>query len=131
MSERSSKRSNGHTPSAPRRMPIKTRRVDLDAEYEGWWWEFRTNPPLGRWAEGVRLATSYDEADPGSSANAVDGMLKVLEVVLVDWNFVDEDGNALPKDREGLDRLPMEIMTAMFSKVNESINEAPLVSSNA
>jgi hypothetical protein len=118
---------NGKTAATARKMPIKTRRITLTEEgYEGWWVDYRTNPPLGRWGRGVSKAMSFSEDDPASSMNTIEGMLDVLELTLVEWNFVDEEGNDLPKTREGLDRLPQELLNAIFAQVNEGVSEAPL-----
>lgn len=113
-----------------RRMPVRTATAVLHgADYEGWEFTFRTNPPLGLWGKGAAMATSYDESDPSSSSRVVEGMMTLLDAVIMSWNFVDEEGNDLPCNRDGLDRLPLDLIQRIFERVNEVISNAPLVSS--
>lgn len=120
----------GKTSAPVRKMPIKTATVNLEGEYEGWWFKYRTNPRLGPLTEALKKVQQADEDDPQSSAVAIDGMYETMEVVLVDWNFVDEDGAELTPDITGLKALPSELIALMFEPVNKGVQQAPLENSS-
>ena len=63
------------------KMPYRTAKVELDGDFEGWWFLARTNPPI------KAISDMY-------SGN-FDRMVQGLSEIVLDWNFVDEDGNKL------------------------------------
>ena len=50
---------------------------------------------------------------------------RVLEDVVVKWNFVDRDGEKLPLSRQGWDELPQALLEAMWFKYIGYITEPP------
>lgn len=117
--------------SSGRRMPIRRERAELSGDYQGWWFEYRANPPLGRWGESLKLITSFDSDDPKTGANAIFGMVSVLEVLLLSWNFVDEEGQDLPLDKSGLNQLPLDLVNLVFSLATTGMTSSPLAISSS
>jgi hypothetical protein len=64
-----------------RRLPIKTREIKLTGEWEGWNFTARMNPPLD----------TFFDITSGDLARLVSGIASIL----IAWNFVDTEGNAL------------------------------------
>lgn len=65
-----------------RAMPVKTARLDLGGDYEGWWFTARTNPKMSLF--GMLMGGTYN------------GMVTALgELAVGEWNFVDEEGEAM------------------------------------
>ena len=112
-----------------RKLPVRRARAELEGDYEGWWFEYRQNPPLGPYSEGLKRTLAFDEDNPASVAESTQGMLMVLNTVLLAWNFLDEAGEDLPLVYESLEKLPLELILEVFTKVNEATQEAPLAGS--
>ena len=111
---------------AVRRMPVRVQRVELTGEYEGWWADIRTNPPVGLWMDARERITA-DGGDAVSSATAaVDGLIGVVAAVLKNWNFVDEAGAVLPPDAAGVRRLPLDLIGELFNLTKAGVEQAPL-----
>lgn len=96
---------------AQRRMPVRTRRIDLDGEWEGWWYEARMNVPTGTLL--LLAGVSEDKIEEGIS-----DVLDFLAKITVAWNFVDEDGEDLPLGRAGCDRLPSDLVGECMAAFN-------------
>ena len=94
-----------------RRMPVRTTRIELDGDYEGWWVEMRTNPPLA----------AFDELNSGDFAR----MRKTLASLIVDWNFVDEEGEPLLSAREGgVNQCTLDLMTLLVKRYDGELSSA-------
>jgi hypothetical protein len=93
-------------------MPVKKIRVELDEiGYKGWWCEMRTNPRSELWDKFV---TSPPEKN-----------WEMFSPFILDWNFGDEDGNALPLPPETRTQdLPFEVPTYLVNKYLAAFNEA-------
>jgi hypothetical protein len=65
-----------------RKMPVRTKEIHLNDEWEGWSFTARTNPPMGIITE--------------MSSGEVELITQSIAKVIIDWNFVDEEGNSLP-----------------------------------
>jgi hypothetical protein len=94
-------------------MPIKTAKATLDGiGYPGWEVTFRTNPPS--WAYDKFLSSDTDEAWEGFKA------------IIVEWNFGDEAGVALPLPKDGLKReqLPFDVIIFLVRQYLEEFNTA-------
>ncbi|HET7183002.1 MAG TPA: hypothetical protein VFI15_12290, partial [Candidatus Limnocylindrales bacterium] len=100
---------------ATRRMPVRTQRIDLDGDFDGWWFECRVNVPAGT----LLLLAGVTEGDAAALAN-LSCVLNFLAAIVVGWNFVDEDGADLPVGRAGCDRLPPELVQACMETFNRS-----------
>lgn len=106
-----------------RRMPLKTKDVNLTGEWEGWNAKLRVNPPIGPWINKMEQLTSMEG---GKITQQLTLMCEILADLLVSWNFVDEDGNDIPANLEGLLSLGMELLGELFNAANEVTTEAPL-----
>jgi hypothetical protein len=104
-------------PAPIRRMPVKTRRVDLDGDYEGWWARVRTNAPFGLFLKLTNMGGDLGE-DGTRAANAMGELLALLPQLVSEWNFVDTAGAPLPCDAAGMQQLPMELINALFAAIS-------------
>lgn len=112
-----------------RKLPVKRVEVQLTGDYEGWYFAYRQNPPMGLYLERMAALQALDQSDENSVLRATAGMYGVLELMLIDWNFVDENGDDIPATLEGLRALPMDLIQEMFSQMKGAVTEAPLASS--
>lgn len=122
---------------AIRKMPVKIDKVNLTGDYEGWWFVARLNPKMELF--NMLMRGTYD------------GMVTVLsELTVGEWNFVDEDGQALPQphkvranyenwlntpvDDRGdvplsppdlIGKLTIDLVIAMGSAVGNRVQEVP------
>lgn len=69
-----------------RKMPVKTRQIELDGDFAGWEFTARTNP-------SIAVLEKLQSGKFGMICEALG------ETVLA-WNFVDEEGEALPSPAE-------------------------------
>jgi hypothetical protein len=72
---------------APRAAPVRTAEVVLDGDYEGWRAVVRTNHRFG-----VLL-----DMESGDTERVVAALAKIV----LEWNFVDEEGEPLPQPADG------------------------------
>ncbi len=73
-----------------RKLPIKTKLIQLEGDYAGWEFTARVNPRLN----------SLGKLQSGR----FDGICEGVADTIIGWNFVDEDGEALPSPREAMDK---------------------------
>ena len=66
-----------------RKQPVKTATVKLSGDFEGWEFEARLNPPMSALAD----------VSSGNFDRIIAGLSKIIRK----WNFVDDDGQALPE----------------------------------
>lgn len=79
-----------------RKLPIKTRDIELTGDYEGWHFTARTNPPM-------RVLTDLSSGDLERITEALGG-------VIVAWNFVDEAGEPMAKPSpDAVRELPVDL----------------------
>ena len=109
-----------------RRMPVKSVKVSLEGDYAGWWLDCRINPPFGLFVDALVALQNVDSQNPESQINA---MYDLLELLMVDWNFVDCEGKALPINREGLKSLPIDLLALCCQTVQEAVTQVPLAPS--
>jgi len=64
-----------------RKMPVRTHEFELSDDWAGWKFTAKTNIPLG----------TFERLQTGRFTEVTD----VLASILVDWNFVDEEGEPL------------------------------------
>jgi len=114
-----------------RKMPVKLNVVHLSGEYEGWEFAHRTNPPMGKWLRAIDSLSKIDESSTGERLDIVDSMLDILELVLIHWNFVDENGLGIDISREGFEKLPEELLEQVFAGIMEAVTQPPLVNSSS
>ena len=85
---------NGLTPPQ-----IKTRKVELEDPYAGYWFVVQTNPPMGAVADLM--------------SGVPDRMMECLKEIVFEWNFIGFDGKALNLKGDGLRKLPFDLFQAM------------------
>ncbi len=95
-----------------RRMPVHTVPVKLEGEYEGWEAEMRTNIPaelFDRFGDGNLLASDKRVA---------------LADLITRWNFVDEEGVALPAAKDGgIHHCPLDLLTHLVRRYKDALDE--------
>lgn len=91
------------------RSAVRTVEIALDGDYEGWTATMRVNPPM----------RVMDELRSGDQ----DRFRVALAEVISAWNFVDDDGKALPLPREGLDWsiLPFDLESKVVMAYSRAI----------
>lgn len=92
-----------------RKMPVRTKKIALVEDWEGWNFTARTNFPL------------YVLRD--LSSGDFDKMMNALGGIIVEWNFVDERGDALPSpDAESMGLIPMDLAMAMVNAITDDVS---------
>jgi len=109
-----------------RKLPVKTKRIDLDGDYLDWWFVIQTNPPSGVLIDSI-------EALEGVGTNtklsiAMPPIYTLLQLAISEWNFVDTKGKALPVSIDSLKKLPIDLIMSLAIKVQEALIVVPLVS---
>jgi hypothetical protein len=98
--------------SEKRKAVIKTRKIELDGEWEGWWFICRTNPPMSSIADLL-------------SGN-IDRMIESCKGIIKEWNFVDEEGNPLPPPQDGgVELVPSDLFQALSNAAGSAPFQAP------
>jgi hypothetical protein len=105
------------------KMPVKTRRFNLTADYDGWWCDVRVNTPLGIFLDKLEILQKVDTSDPIKVAPA---LYDILKLVIIEWNFKDENGQALPCNSEGLKCVPSELLWLMVDAIKGETLTVPL-----
>lgn len=88
-----------------RKMPVRTREIHLNDEWEGWSFTARVNPPMGIISD--------------MSSGEIDLITESIAKIIVDWNFVDEDGNPLP--------IPKDIQDENGSIIQKAVDTVRLI----
>jgi hypothetical protein len=83
-----------------RKLPVRTRDIQLKAPWEGWNFTARMNPPV----------CVFEDITSGEFARIVDGMA----LVILGWNFVDDNGEPLPAPTRTTisNNVPIDLLTA-------------------
>ena len=94
-----------------RRLPVKSTRVNLDGDYEGFYAVARLNMPCSFF---MALAESASMAERHA----------LWAPYILEWNILDDDGADLPVSAESLAALPLDMFRMLIDKINEAM-EAP------
>ncbi len=95
-----------------RKMPVKTAKLDLNGDWQGWSVTTRINPPL--W-----VLEEIASGDISRIATALGGLI-------TDWNFVDENGDDLPKPSEDeIRKLPTDLVRVAVDAITDKITATP------
>jgi len=95
-------------------MPVKTKDMALDGDYEGWNFTARTNPPIA----------AFGHIASGDFDRIVLGLSRIIRV----WNFVDEEGEPLlPPSQETIGELPLDLLTGIANKYVAELSTLPPV----
>jgi hypothetical protein len=83
-----------------RKLPVRTREIQLKAPWDGWSFTARMNPP-------VRV---FEDISSGDFARIVDGMALIITA----WNWVDEAGEPIPAPSREIisSNCPIDLLTA-------------------
>lgn len=99
-----------------RRAPVRRHRIELDDDgFPGWWVEVRLNPPWGV------MEDLYDTDD-------FRVVRESLARVILDWNFVDDEGDPLPppsEDVTSLREVPIDLITVVLQRYQQVATELP------
>ena len=110
---------NGH--GTARRLPIKTRTVELDGDYAGWTATVRTNAPFSHF---LKLASLTND-DGQAALAALAEIYGLLPKLIFAWNFVDEEGQPLPCNETGFAALPADLMVQLIAAINQGGDDGP------
>ena len=99
------------------RLPDRIAVLDFsDTEYDGAEVRLLLNVPLG-------LAFQIqDLVEEGKEREMVD---EFANSVLVSWNPVDDAGNAIPSDADGIQRVDLAFLTTVMQKWSEVVGQPP------
>lgn len=99
----------------PKTMPIRTRRVEMDGDYAGFWAEVRINVPLA----SLEALSNADDIYP------------TMASIVRAWNFVDEAGQPIPLGVDGLrNSVPLDLFRMLQRKWSEALkNPLPVTTS--
>lgn len=96
-----------------RRMPIRKKVVNLTGTFEGWNFTGILNPPL----------RVIEDLTSGETSRLATG---IARVVSAPWNFVDEEGKALPDpELEVIRDLPIDLIEAIAKAYMEEQGKLP------
>jgi len=112
-----------------RTMPIKKVRLELEGDYEGWWIDIRSNPPVGLLIDSITTFQTAQAEEPENFQVIMPAIFDMLLLVIIAWNFVDDKGKDIPASMNGLKQLPIDLVVGLADKVQEVIVGLPLVSS--
>lgn len=115
---------NGDRPTAPRRLPVRHKMVYLTGEYVGWTAMIRTNAPVSLF---LKLAQMGQQEDGTATLQALAELINVLPSLVIDWNFVDELGEALPCNRAGMERLPTDLLMELVGALGNATGSEGVV----
>jgi len=107
------------------KIPVKTKRIELDGDYEGGWVDICTNPPAG---ELLDYITAIQEANQEDMKEVLPPIYGVLEMTIQAWNFTDTKDKDLPCNTKGLKSLPVDLLVLLTTKIQEAIVGLPLAS---
>lgn len=113
------KRNGAKPEKPPLRMPKRTAVIYFNGDYTGFKATVWVNAPLELWED---LRSKVVEATPEGQQAAG---LEVLNHIVLDWNFVDYDGNPIPLPAEGgLKKVPVDLVKLLDTGIGEKLQEA-------
>lgn len=102
---------------AQRRMPVRTATVELAGDFEGWTATMRVNPKM----------RTLDDLRSGDDVR----LRAAVASLVVDWNFVDEEGEPLPAARDGgIDECTDELLGELIDAYGRKIEELAALPKN-
>lgn len=108
-----------------RKLPIKTKQINLDGDYQGWWFKIHTNPPSGVLMDCIEALEKVG-GDTKISI-AMPSIYSLLQLTILEWNFVDVKGRDLPITVDSFRKLPIELVMNLAVKTQEALIALPLV----
>ena len=109
-----------------RKLPVKTKQIDLDGDYQGWWFKIYTNPPSGALIDSVEALEKVGKE--AKLSIIMPPIFSFLQLVILEWNFVDGKGRELPISIDSFKKFPIELILNLTLKTQEALIALPLVS---
>lgn len=130
-------------------------------DFEGWSFTMRTNPPAGPWLDQIKAIDALrdkieeyvDDAEVDLTGQTDDAVfervraarsairhteteihrirVESIAMLLVSWNYVDEEGNDLPATLEGVLKCPSDLIMLTYGFMLNSVGAAPLATSSS
>lgn len=92
-----------------RRMPVRTARIDLSGDFEGWYTNVRTNLTFETYEQ-------LQSEDLTQVKKALGGILREP------WNFVDEEGNPLGSPcADTVGKMTLDLIAEVMKHLNEQM----------
>jgi hypothetical protein len=92
-------------------MPVRSAPIELEGSYEGWTAMVRVNMPV----------VQYNVLFGGSWAERFGALAEVV----LEWNFVDDEGMEIPITPDGMELLPLDLLQDLLRRIDEAV-AAPL-----
>ena len=103
-------------------MPLRAEVVSLDGEWEGWNVTIRKNASFGQL---VDQWTELDKADVQEPKAMLKPMYDLLALLVVDWDYVDSNGDPLPPNMEGFKALPYDLLVITIRAARKAAMQLP------
>lgn len=105
-----------------RKLPVRTVRVDLDGDYQGWWFDAKDDFSAKEYYAELGVVASIRDAK-ATPSEVYESIYRVVKRGLLtrngrpvgEWNFVDEEGEPVPLTLEAVDSLPTNLLWATFN----------------
>jgi hypothetical protein len=99
-----------------RKMPVRTKEIELTGDYAGWKFTGRINPPM----------STLDDLVSSNFNRIIAGLSKIV----LAWNFVDEEGQPLAiasnnGDENTMGQIPIDLAMEMAKALTDAITEVP------
>lgn len=109
--------------SKPKRtMPIRKVEVELGGEWEGWKITVRKSVPFGQLIDSI---TVLEDSDGTRSREVINAIFSILNLLIVDWNYVDTEGNSIPVGRVGWAALDYELLMLTVRSAQKAVTTLP------
>lgn len=92
--------------SAPLKMPVRSRVVEMDGDYAGFRATMRVNISM----QTLEALSKSEDIYPAVAA------------IVLDWNFADEQGQRLEPGVDGLKALPIDLFKMLQTKYGEVLS---------
>jgi hypothetical protein len=88
-----------------RRMPVRTSDIEMDAPYDGWEATVRINMPVKEYDRMFDPETRYE----------------AMGEAIIRWNFVDDDGDPIPPNADGVQELGFDLLRMLLEKIDKAV----------
>ena len=111
-----------------RTLPILTEKVQLDGVYKGWHFTMRTNIPFGKFCDAI---VDLENTPNEEVLKVKDKLYKLLRMMVIKWNFVDEIGKPIPCTLAGFNLVPFDLINLTVLQARSLIETLPKVNNGA
>jgi len=95
------------------KIPIITKRIKLDGDYEGGWVDIHTNPPSG---ELLDCGSAFESMDKKDVRQVLPAFCAMLKLSIQQWNLTDNKDKDLPLTKEAIEALPFDLIMQIAQK---------------